>query len=201
MLKVVLKVVVLLQCFYFLIFSMFQEENIPLLLSWMAIVQVIFKNKLTIWSCRRLPPVTAYSTPLTIMDKTRARRDMLCPYLKIKLTELLVNNSLDKYFPPPFWSYIFICLYTNIYTYMILRIFKCLCAKSIQISKKIVSWRKGHRQMFIVLNLSGVLTQIWLVKDKYSYQTRTNQKRCWNMVKIGHQDLILTTLLKASGRL
>ena len=28
----------------------------------------------------------------------------------------------------------------------------------------------------------------------------TNQKRYWNMVKIGHQDLILTTLLKASGR-
>ena len=42
--------------------------------------------------CRKLPPVTAYSTPLTIMDKTRARRDMLCPYLKIKLTEPSLNN-------------------------------------------------------------------------------------------------------------
>ena len=74
-------------------------------------------------SCRRLPLVTAYSTPLTTMDKTRARRDMLCPYLKIKLTEPMLNNSLDKYFPP-FRSYIFIYLYTNIYTYMILQIFK-----------------------------------------------------------------------------
>ena len=28
----------------------------------------------------------------------------------------------------------------------------------------------------------------------------TNQKRCWNMVNTGRQDLILTTLLNASGR-
>ena len=68
--------------------------------------------------CRRLPPVTAWSTPLIIMDKTRACRDMLCPYLKTKLIEPLLNNSLDKY-PPPFWSCIFIYLYTNrnIYIY------------------------------------------------------------------------------------
>ena len=43
-------------------------------------------------------------------------------------------------------------------------------------------------------------TQIWLVNDKYSYQTLTKQKRCRNMVKTGHWDLILTTLLSASGR-
>ena len=34
--------------------------------------------------------------------ETRARRDMLCHYLKVKLTEPLLNNSLDNYFPPPF---------------------------------------------------------------------------------------------------
>ena len=37
-------------------------------------------------------------------------------------------------------------------------------------------------------------------KDQQAYQLLTNQKRCWNMVKIGHWDLTLTTLLKASGR-
>ena len=61
--------------------------------------------------CRRLPLVTAYSTPLTIKDKTRARRDMLCPYLKIKLTEPLLNNSLDNYFPPILKLYIYIFIY------------------------------------------------------------------------------------------
>ena len=40
---------------------------------------------------------------------------------------------------------------------MILRIFMYLCAKSIQIAKKLVSCREGHRQMFTVLNLSAVL--------------------------------------------
>ena len=42
--------------------------------------------------CRRLPPVTACSTPLISMDKTQAHRDMLGPYLKIKLTKLPLNN-------------------------------------------------------------------------------------------------------------
>ena len=61
-----------------------------------------------------ISPVTAYSTPLTTMDKTRARRDMLCPYLKIKLTELMLNNSLDKYFPhfEVIYLYIYILIYT-----------------------------------------------------------------------------------------
>ena len=37
-------------------------------------------------------------------------------------------------------------------------------------------------------------------QGKYSYQILTKQPRCWRVVKIGHQDLILTTSLKASGR-
>ena len=32
--------------------------------------------------CRRLPPVTARSTPLTTMGRTQSHRAMLCPYLK-----------------------------------------------------------------------------------------------------------------------
>ena len=62
--------------------------------------------------CRRLSPVTAWSTPLITMDKMRAHGDILCPYLKIKLIEPLLNNSLDKYSPPPvlkLYIYIFIC--------------------------------------------------------------------------------------------
>ena len=37
-------------------------------------------------------------------------------------------------------------------------------------------------------------------QSKYSYQILTKQRRCWKVVKIGHQELILTTSLKASGR-
>ena len=110
------------------------------------------------------------------MDKTRARRDLLCPYLKIKLTEPLLNNSLDKYFPPPFWSYIIIYLYTNVYTYMILWIFKFLCAKSKQISKKLLSWRRGHRQMFIVLNFSAVLYSN-LIGQRQVFVSNTDQPK------------------------
>ena len=44
------------------------------------------------WECRRLPPVTAWSTPLITMDKTRAHRDILCPYSKIKLIKPSPNN-------------------------------------------------------------------------------------------------------------
>ena len=50
-------------------------------------------------SCRRLPPVTASSTPLNTMDKTRAHKGTRCPYSMIKLIKLLLKNSLDK-FPP-----------------------------------------------------------------------------------------------------
>ena len=53
--------------------------------------------------CRRLPPVTACSTPSITMDKTRARRDTHRPYSKIKLIKLRLKNSLDK-FPPPYFS-------------------------------------------------------------------------------------------------
>ena len=42
------------------------------------------------------------------------------------------------------------------------------------------------------LNLTG--------QSKYAYQILTKQRHCWREVKIGHQDLILTTLVKASGR-
>ena len=37
-------------------------------------------------------------------------------------------------------------------------------------------------------------------QGKYSYQNLSKQQRRWRVVKIGHQDLILTTSLKASGR-
>ena len=72
-------------------------------------------------SCRRLPPVTAWSTPLIIKDKTRAHRDMLCPYSKIKLTKLSLNNLLDK-FPSPliFMIYIFVILHLHIQSYVYL---------------------------------------------------------------------------------
>ena len=50
--------------------------------------------------CRRLPPVTAWSTPLITIDKTWAHRDMLCPYLKTKLTNF---NQIIRWInsPPP----------------------------------------------------------------------------------------------------
>ena len=66
---------------------------------------------------RRLPPVTAWSTPLITIDKTRAGRDTRCPYSKIKLTKLPLNNSLDKFPPPSFYKiwYIFKIYYKYIY--------------------------------------------------------------------------------------
>ena len=42
--------------------------------------------------CRRLSPVTTWSTPLITMYKAWARRDMLCPYLNIKQLKLPLNN-------------------------------------------------------------------------------------------------------------
>ena len=54
--------------------------------------------------CRRLPPVTACSTMLITMDKTWAHRDMLCPYLKTKLTKLSLINSLDKFTSTSFYK-------------------------------------------------------------------------------------------------
>ena len=83
---------------------------------------------------------------------------------------------------------------------MILGIFTYLCAKSIQIAKELVSREKSYEQMFIALNSFEVLYLNLISQGKYSYQTLTKQQRCWSVVKICHQDLILTTLLKASGR-
>ena len=54
--------------------------------------------------------------------------------------------------------------------------------------------------MFIALNSFEVLYLNLIGQSKYSYQILTKQRRCWRVVKIGHQDLILTTSLKASGR-
>ena len=53
------------------------------------------------------------------MDNTRARKDMLSPYSKIKLTKASLNNLLGKFPPPHFYD---INLYINIQTYTILRI-------------------------------------------------------------------------------
>ena len=49
--------------------------------------------------------------------------------------------------------------------------------------------------MFIALKLFEVLYLNLIGQGKYSYQILTKQKRCWSVVKIGHKDLILTTLL------
>ena len=54
--------------------------------------------------------------------------------------------------------------------------------------------------MFMALNSFEVLYLNLIGQGKYSYQNLTKQRRCWRVVKIGHQDLILTTSLKASGR-
>ena len=54
--------------------------------------------------------------------------------------------------------------------------------------------------MLIVLNSIEVLYLNLIGQGEYSYPILTKQQRCWSVVKIGHQDLILTTLLKASGR-
>ena len=122
--------------------------------------------------CRRLPPVTACSTPLISKDKTRAHRDMLCHYSKIKLTKLPLNNYLDKLLHPPPLIFIKygIHLYINIYTYTILRLFIYLCAKSIKIAKKLVSWENGYTQMHIVLNSFAVLYLNLIGQNKYSCQ-------------------------------
>ena len=50
--------------------------------------------------------------------------------------------------------------------------------------------------MFIALNSFEVLYLNLIGEGKYSYQILTKQQRCWNVVKIGHQDLILTTCSK-----
>ena len=54
--------------------------------------------------------------------------------------------------------------------------------------------------MFIALKLFEVPYLNLIGQSQYSYQTLTKLQRGWRVVKIGHQDLILTTSLKASGR-
>ena len=54
--------------------------------------------------------------------------------------------------------------------------------------------------MFIALNSFEVLYLNLIGQGKYLYQILTKQQRCWKIVKIGHQDPILTTSLEASGR-
>ena len=54
--------------------------------------------------------------------------------------------------------------------------------------------------MLFVLNSFEVLYLNLIGQGKYSYRILTKQQRLRRVVKIGHQDLILTTLLKASGR-
>ena len=46
--------------------------------------------------CRRLPPVTAWSTPSITTGRTQSHRAMLCPYLKTSIIELSFNKPLDK---------------------------------------------------------------------------------------------------------
>ena len=54
--------------------------------------------------------------------------------------------------------------------------------------------------MFTALNSFEVLYLNLIGQGKHLYPILTKQQRCWRVIKIGHQDLILTTSLKASGR-
>ena len=54
--------------------------------------------------------------------------------------------------------------------------------------------------MFKALNSFEVLYLNLIGQGKYSYQILIKQQCCWSVVKIGRRDLILATLLKASGR-
>ena len=89
----------------------------------------VFRAESSLFSpreCRRLPPLTVSSLPLITRDKIPARRDMLCPYSKIKLTKLPLNNYLDKLLPPLFlisMVYIYILIYILIGSYEYLYIY------------------------------------------------------------------------------
>ena len=78
--------------------------------------------------CRRLPPVTALSTPSTTMGRTQSHRAMLCPYLKTDIIELLLNKPPDKYSPHfevIFHIYLYINIYKYIYDLMNIYVFTC----------------------------------------------------------------------------
>ena len=59
---------------------------------------------------------------------------------------------------------------------MILRIFTYLCAKSIQIAKRLVSRENGYKQMFILLNSFAVLYSNLIGQNKYSCQNPDQAK-------------------------
>ena len=119
-----------------------------------AFIAGIFRAESSLFSpreCRRLPPVTAWSTPLITIEKTWAHRDMLCPYLKTKLTNC---NQLIRWIKSPhvyeIYLYINIHIYNPIYIFISRYLFHYR-AKSIQIAKKLVSLENGYKQMLIVL--------------------------------------------------
>ena len=134
---------------------------------------MVFRVEYSIFSpreCRSLPSVTAWSTPSITMDKTRAFRDTHCPYLKIKLKKLLLKILLDRFPIPLIFIKYDICLYNNISTYIILRNFLYLCAKSLPIANKLVSFANGYKQMLIVLNWLSVLYSIGIGQNNYTCQ-------------------------------
>ena len=59
---------------------------------------------------------------------------------------------------------------------MILRIFTYLCAKSIQIARKLVSRENGYKQMLNVLNELAVLDLNLFDQNKYSCQNSEQAK-------------------------
>ena len=72
-------------------------------------------------------------------------QDMLCPYLKTKLTKLLLINSLDKFPPPSVYdihSYIKIYTYTLSYVYMYIWIPILLPCKILTNSKEACMMRE-----------------------------------------------------------
>ena len=70
--------------------------------------------------------MTASSTPLITMDKIRAHKDTRCPYSKIKLTKLSVDNLLDKLPSPPHFIKYDIYLYLLIYIHMQAYAYLCI---------------------------------------------------------------------------
>ena len=59
---------------------------------------------------------------------------------------------------------------------MILRIITYLCARSIQIAKKLVSRENGYKQIIIVLNSFAVLYLNLIGQNKYSRQNPDQAK-------------------------
>ena len=128
--------------------------------------------------------MTAWSTLSFTVDKTRARRDTCCPYLKIKLTKLSLKILLDK-FPAPHFIKHCKFLHISFYTYTTLRLFFYLCAKSIAIANKPVSF--ANEQLPIVLNQLAILYSI-LIGQNNNFcqnfdQTTTPLESVWKLVR------------------